>query len=122
MKASRPIIAAVLCAALVRTVFGAPEEPNLISLNLKDADITQVVQILGDVTGTVIIPHKELKGRVSIMGLQNVEPDVAVGVLKSALMVRGYTLVKSCGAIKVVPLAEIRQTNVEVKIGSRRGS
>jgi type II secretory pathway component GspD/PulD (secretin) len=111
--------AAVLCAAVAFAAAGAPVgKKDLISLNLKDADIHQVVKILGDVTGTVIIPHRDLEGKVSVVGLENVEPDVVVGVLKSALMVRGFTLVKSGKALKVVPLAETRQTNVPVKVGT----
>ncbi len=118
MRTSRLIAAAAVCLAVAGTGLAAEAEKELISLNLKDADISQVVKILGDVTGTIIIPHADLKGKVSIVGLENVEPEVAVGVLKSALMVKGFTLVKSGKAMKVVPLAETRQTNVEVKVGT----
>jgi general secretion pathway protein D len=91
---------------------------NLISINFQEADINQVIKVLGDITGTVILPHDELTGKVTIVSLEKVQPEVVVNVLESALMVRGFTLVKSGNALKVVPLAETKQTNVAVRIGT----
>jgi general secretion pathway protein D len=91
---------------------------NLISINLQDTDINQAIKILGDITGMVIIPHDNLKGKVTIVSLEKIEPEVIANVLESALMVRGFTLVKSGNALKVIPLSETRQTNVAVKVGS----
>lgn len=91
---------------------------NLISINFQDADINQVIKVLGDITETVILPHDDLKGMVTIVSLENVPPEVVVSVLESALMVRGFSLVKSGNALKVVPLGETKQTNVAVRIGT----
>jgi len=94
------------------------DKDNLISVNFQDTDINQVLKVLGDITQTVIIPHKDLKGKITIVSLERVKPEVVENVLESALNIRGFTLVKSKDALKVVPLPETKQTNVAVEIGS----
>jgi general secretion pathway protein D len=91
---------------------------NLISLSFQDADINQAIKVLGDLTGTVIIPHEELKGTVSILSMEKVKPETVINVLESALMIRGFTLVKSGDALKVIPISDVKQTNVEVQVGN----
>ncbi|MCP4650977.1 MAG: hypothetical protein GY853_12995 [PVC group bacterium] len=93
-------------------------EDNLISLSFQNADINQVLNVLGDITETVIIPHTQLKGKINIISLDKVAPETVANILESALMIRGFTLVKSQNALKVVPISETKQTNVAVNIGS----
>ncbi len=94
---------------------------NLISLSFKDADINQVIKVLGDLTGTIIIPNENLKGTISIVSMEKVKPDTVINVLESALMVRGFTIVKSGEALKIIPIADVKQSNVEVQVGSWPG-
>ncbi|MBU1087067.1 MAG: hypothetical protein KKD05_06060 [Candidatus Omnitrophica bacterium] len=98
-----------------------PESENLISLSFQDADINQAIKVLGDLTGTIIIPNENLKGTISIVSMEKVKPDTVINVLESALMIRGFTIVKSGEALKIVPIADIKQSNVEVQIGSWPG-
>ncbi|MFH2137117.1 MAG: secretin N-terminal domain-containing protein [Candidatus Omnitrophota bacterium] len=94
---------------------------GLISLSFQDVDINQALKVLGDITQTVIIPNEGLQGKINIVSLEKVKPETVVNILESALMIRGYTLVKSAGALKVVPIAETKQTNVAVEIGTAPG-
>jgi len=91
---------------------------NLISVNFQDTDINQVLKVLGDITKTVIIPNKDLKGKITIVSLEKVKPEAVENVLESALNIRGFTLVRSKDVLKVIPLPETKQTNVAVEIGS----
>ena len=92
-------------------------EKNLISVNFQNTDINQAIKILGDITHKVIIPNPQLSGKITIVSLEKVSPEVVESILESALNVRGFTLVKSGDALKVVPLSETKQTNVSVKVG-----
>jgi len=100
------------------TIPDSPAQENLITLSFQDTDINQAIKVLGDLTGTVIIPHPDLKGKVSIVSMERVKPETVINVLESALMIRGYTLVKSGDALKVIPISETKQTNVEVQVGT----
>ncbi|MCK5214234.1 MAG: hypothetical protein KAR05_02630 [Candidatus Omnitrophica bacterium] len=93
------------------------EDDGLISVDFQNCDINQVIKVLGDITGTVIIPHDELQGKINVVSLDKVEPEVVSHVLESVLMTKGFTLIKSGAALKVVPLPETKQTSVAVKIG-----
>ncbi|MFH1062900.1 MAG: secretin N-terminal domain-containing protein [Candidatus Omnitrophota bacterium] len=97
------------------------ESEDLISLSFQDADINQAIKVLGDLTGTIIIPNEDLKGTISIVSMEKVKPDTVINVLESALMIRGFTVVKSGEALKIVPISDIKQSNVEVQIGSWPG-
>ncbi len=94
------------------------QENNLISLNFQDVDINQAIKVLGDITGTIIIPNEELKGKITIVSMDKVKPETIINVLESALMIRGFTLVKSADALKIVAVADTKQTNVAVQVGS----
>jgi general secretion pathway protein D len=91
---------------------------DLVSINFQDADITQVVKVLGDLTGTVILAPDELKGKITVVSLEKVRPETVVSVLESALMMRGYTVVKTDESLKIVPMPETKQTNVSVHVGT----
>jgi len=77
-----------------------------------------VVKVLGDLTGTVILPPDELKGKITVVSLEKVRPETVVSVLESALMMRGYTVVRTDTSLKIVPLPETKQTNVSVHVGT----
>ncbi len=93
------------------------KEKELISINFQDTDINQAIKILGDITHKVIIPHPQLTGKITVISLEKVSPDVVESILESALNVRGFTLVSSGEVLKVVPLPETKQTNVSVNVG-----
>jgi len=97
------------------------DDDGLISVKFQDTDIKQAIEVLGDLTGTVIIPHKDLEGKVNIVSLEKVEPEVIINIIESALQVKGFTLIKSGSALKVVPLGDTTQSNVQVNIGITPG-
>ncbi|MBU1044162.1 MAG: hypothetical protein KJ915_07175 [Candidatus Omnitrophica bacterium] len=98
-----------------------PESENLISLSFQDTDINQAIKVLGDLTGTIIIPNENLKGTISIVSMEKVKPETVINVLESALMIRGFTVIKSGETLKIVPVADIKQSSVEVQVGSWPG-
>ncbi|MFH1459666.1 MAG: secretin N-terminal domain-containing protein [Candidatus Omnitrophota bacterium] len=98
--------------------FSELKQDNLISLSFQNTDINQAIKVIGDITGTIIIPHDQLQGTITIVSMEKVKPETIVSVLESALMIRGFTLVKSGNALKVLPVSEIKQTNVDVQVGA----
>ncbi len=119
-----PLTAALAAGAVTQTktpdtaVPGEGEESDLVSINFRDADITQVIKVLGDLTGTVILPPDELKGKITVVSLDKVRPETVISVLESALMMRGYTVVQTDESLKIVALPETKQTNVSVHVGT----
>ncbi|RKY28299.1 MAG: hypothetical protein DRP61_02035 [Candidatus Omnitrophota bacterium] len=118
-----PILITILIFLIIKPLYpqedSSPEAspPGLISLDFQDTDIRQALKVLGDITQKVIIPHPDLQGKITVVSLKGVKPEVVENVLESALNVRGFTLVSSGNVLKVVPLPETKQTNVEVEVG-----
>jgi|GEM_PF-610394 len=92
-------------------------DDELISVNFQNADINQVIQVLGDITDTVIIPPPDLTGTITISSMDRVRPEVVAPILESALMTKGYTVIRTDTALKIVPMTDTKQSNVAVKIG-----
>lgn len=102
-------------------IFAQEDTENLITLSFQDSDINQAIKVLGDLTGTIIIPNENLKGTISIVSMEKVKPETVINVLESALMIRGFTVVKSGEALKIIQISDIKQSNVEVQVGTWPG-
>jgi type IV pilus assembly protein PilQ len=86
-----------------------------IDLDLKDADIHNVLRLLADVGAVNIVTSDEVKGAVTIR-MRNVPWDQALDVV---LQAKGLGMVQQANMIRVAPLAQLEKER-EMEVARRR--
>jgi len=80
-----------------------------ITPNYKDADIRQVIEAVGEVTGKNFVLDPRVKAQVTMLSSAPMTPDAFYEAFLSILQVYGYVAVPSGNLIKVLPDANARQ-------------
>lgn len=111
-KISRPatlrIWAASLAAAMLLHAPLAPATGNRITLNFVNAEITAVVQAMGEMTGKTFVVDPRVKGTLHITSPRPVTPAVAYEIVLAALRMQGYAALQSDGVVRIVPEADAK--------------
>ncbi len=90
-----------------------------VTLNLKDTDITAVIATVAELTGKNFIIDPRVKGKVTVIAQQPMEPEAIYEVFLSLLSVHGFATVPGENAIKIVP--EVNAKQDAVPMGVRGG-
>lgn len=85
------------CVSLVVTA----AEP--VTLNLKDADILALVELVADATGRNFIVDPRVKGTVNVISPRPLDKDALYQVFLSVLKVNGFVAVPSGDMVKILP-------------------
>jgi general secretion pathway protein D len=104
---------------------GQPAEcpPGHVKLNIPDQELNVVIDAMSQYTGKNFIYDDRVRGRVTIVSPACVTLDEAYAVFESVLQVKGFTTVAGPGgSIKIIPLREAKETNVETVRGKPPGS
>lgn len=88
---------------------GQPAQQPTITPNYKDADIRQVIEAVGEVTGKNFILDPRVKAQVTMLSGTAMTPDAFYEAFLSILQVYGFVAVPSGDVIKVLPDANARQ-------------
>jgi general secretion pathway protein D len=97
----------VLCGVLaVSSVTLAAEEQ--VSLNFVNADITEVIKAVSQITGRNFLVDPRVKGTINIVSATPVPAPLAYDTLLSALRLQGFAAVESDGVTKVMPEADAK--------------
>lgn len=97
------ILAGLLQVGIVRA------EQATITPNYKDADIRQVIEAVGEVTGRNFILDPRVKAQVTMLSATPMSPDAFYAAFLSILSVYGFVAVPSGNVIKILPDANARQ-------------
>ncbi len=65
----------------------------LVSMSFVNADIGAVLQALSEIWGESISPHPELTGAITVVSAKDVTVEESFEIMRSALNVRGFTMV-----------------------------
>ena len=84
-------------------------DDNLVTLNMKDADITTFITDIGQMTGKAFIIDPRVKGKVTIVSQHPMTQDEVYQVFISTLNVHGFTAVKANGVTKIIPIANVKK-------------
>lgn len=98
---------AVLAGSGALTQVGA-QEPT-ITPNYKDADIRQVIEAVGEITGKNFVLDPRVKAQVTMLSSVPMTPDAFYEAFLSILQVYGFVAVPSGNLIKILPDANARQ-------------
>src|SRR5262245_54803827 len=85
-----------------------------VQLDFNDVELSVVIDTIARLTGKNFIYDDRVRGRVTIVSPSRITVEEAYAVFESVLQVKGFTTVKAPGgAIKVIPLREAKESNVE---------
>ncbi len=96
------------------------DESKKFMLDFRDAELTAVIDLIAKHTGKNFIYDDRVRGRVTIISPEPMTPEQAWAVFESVLQVKGFTtVVTPSGALKVIPLRDAKETNVETSLSAR---
>lgn len=103
----RTLMLALLCAW---TNVGAQEQPqSATTLNFRDVDLAQVVEVVAAVTGKRFIIDPRVRAQVTIISSTPMPPEQLYETFLSILQVHGFVAVPSGSVVKIIPDANARQ-------------
>ena len=89
-------------------------EQQTINLDMVDREITEVIQLIAEMTGKNFIYDDKVRGRVTIISPTPMPIDQAYTVFESVLHVKGFTtVVTPSGAIKIIPVREAKESSID---------
>jgi general secretion pathway protein D len=111
----------LLALGLAGPAFGQPAPgaaaapaDDQVQLDFTDVELSVVIDTIARLTGKNFIYDDRVRGRVTIVSPTKISVDEAYAVFESVLQVKGFTTVQGPGgAIKVIPLREAKESNVE---------
>ena len=96
------------------------DESKKFMLDFRNAELTAVIDLIAKHTGKNFIYDDRVRGRVTIISPEPMTPEQAWAVFESVLLVKGFTTVETpSGALKVIPLRDAKETNVETSFSAR---
>jgi general secretion pathway protein D len=120
MSASKPslslrrTLAGAIAALMVAVSFPAgaqkrPADGPTITPNYKDADLTQIIQAVSEVTGKNFIIDPRVNAKVTMLSATPMTPAAFYEAFLAVLQVYGYVAVPAGKVIKIIPNTDARQ-------------
>ncbi len=94
------------CLALILTAVSLLSWAQPVSLNLKNADIRSVIDMVSGITGKNFIVDPRVKGKVTLVSSTPVEPDEVYDIFLSIMKVHGYVALEEGGVVNILPANE----------------
>lgn len=105
----KKIFLAILIILTLNSVSLAEQKKKLITVNLQDVEITNVVKFISDVTGKNFIYDDNVKGKVTIIAPSKISAEEAYNLFTAVLNLKGYTVVPSTGnLLKIIPARDAK--------------
>lgn len=108
-----------LALFLFSSTFQAAAEP--VRLDLRDADISALIATVAQHTGKNFIIDPRVKGKVTVVSPNPMEPDELYDVFLSILQVHGLAAIQVDNVIKIVPDVKARQEGTTSDLSSLTG-
>jgi general secretion pathway protein D len=102
-------LACLLVSATPAAPQPKPQEGATITPNYKDADLSQIIQAVGEVTGKNFIIDPRVNAKVTMLSSTPMSPQAFYEAFLSVLQVYGYVAVPAGKVIKIVPNTDLRQ-------------
>ena len=95
-------------------------EDDMVQLDFNDVGLSVVIDTIARLTGRNFIYDDRVRGRVTIVSPSKISVEQAYAVFESVLQVKGFTTVTTPGGvIKVIPIREAKESNIETLRGRR---
>jgi len=106
---TRLLLIACLSGSALLTSQLATAEENLITLNLKGADIRAFISTVSKFTGKNFVIDPRVKAKITVVSSKTMSENEVYEVFLSVLQVHGYAAVPVGGIIKIVPEVNAKQ-------------
>ncbi|NJD91761.1 MAG: type II secretion system protein GspD [Geobacter sp.] len=103
-----------LLLLLTLSTLPAPAMAKGVILNFTDVDIATMVKFISDLTGKNFVMDERVKGKISVFSPSKLTNDEAFNVFTSVLELKGFTLIQSGKAYKIVPTASAKQSGTKL--------
>ena len=117
--------ARLILALCIGGLLAAPavwaQQDAVITPNFRDADIREIVEAVGEVTGRSFILDPRVNAKVTVLSSTPMSADAFYETFLSILQVHGYVAVSSGNLIKIVPDATARQYAGPIGSGQAAG-
>ncbi|MEL6722672.1 MAG: type II secretion system secretin GspD [Pseudomonadota bacterium] len=91
------------CTAFALTFSSLLAWAQPVSLNLKNADIRSVIDMVSGITGKNFIVDPRVKGKVTLVSSTPVEPEEVYDIFLSIMKVHGYVALEEGGIVNILP-------------------
>jgi len=119
---ARLLLIASLSGSALLTAQSALAEENLITLNLKGADIRAFISTVSKFTGKNFVVDPRVKAKITVVSSKTMSENEVYEVFLSVLQVHGYAAVPVGGIIKIVPEVNAKQGPLPVVRGATDAS
>ena len=85
------------------------QQQTTITPAFRDADLTQIIEAVSQITGKTFIVDPRVRAQVTILSSTPMSPDAFYETFLSILQVHGFVAVPSGNSIKIIPDANARQ-------------
>jgi general secretion pathway protein D len=99
---------------LVCLLFSLSANAEEVTLNFRDTDIKDIVNIISEVTGKTFVVDPRVKGKVTVVSNQPMDGEQVYEVFLSILSVHGFTAIPSGPVVKIVPENIAKSQNTPV--------
>jgi general secretion pathway protein D len=103
------LTAILLSTALPAAPQSRPEDGPTITPNYKDADLSQIIQAVSEVTGKNFIIDPRVNAKVTMLSATPMSPAAFYEAFLAVLQVYGYVAVPAGKVIKIIPNTDQRQ-------------
>src|SRR5262245_4086365 len=86
----------------------AQQQTTTITPAFRDADLTQIIEAVSQITGKTFIVDPRVRAQVTILSSTPMSPDAFYETFLSILQVHGFIAVPSGNTIKIIPEANLR--------------
>ena len=84
------------------------------TLNLKDADISALINTVSELTGKNFVVDPRVKGKVTVVSAHPMEKEEIYQVFLSILEVHGFSTIPAGDITKIVPEVKAKQANIPI--------
>lgn len=117
MKTLYIVVFIVCCLFLVNCYSVYAQHAEMVSMDFDNVELMTIIKFMSELTGKNFIVDSEVKGTATVISPTKIPIDEAYKVLESILVVNGYTTIPRDNMIKVIPLGEAKQLDIETQIG-----
>lgn len=126
MKSHKPLksllnTSVLACSLWLLTTSAGIQAEEATRINLKGADIQQLIDIVARETGKNFIVDSQVRGKVNFVSGRGLDPDDLYEAFLSILQVQGFEAVETGSLIKIIPKGKAR-SNVAPLVADARES
>lgn len=100
----------LLCLSIGVLSHAEPAQDDLLSINMRNADISSVIQWIAEQTNKKIVVDPRVQGKVTVLANQPMTADHAYEVFLAMLDVYGYAAAESGGILRIFPAVMVKSS------------